>query len=83
MGVYDILRPHEQREVFRSVYRAVTAFNRTGDVVHLTRLANSLKTTILLHGHPPTRQAILTSQTEPSPAEDLKDVADLVRQLRE
>ncbi|WP_436759284.1 hypothetical protein [Streptosporangium sp. V21-05] len=83
MEVYDSLKPHEQREIFRSVYRAATAFKRSGDIDHMARLAESVKTTILLHGDPATRQAILDAQTEPSPAEDLRDVADLVKRLRE
>ncbi|MEV4384004.1 hypothetical protein [Streptosporangium sp. NPDC049644] len=32
MDIYDALNPREQREIFRSVYRAATAFNRTGDI---------------------------------------------------
>ncbi|GAA3039505.1 hypothetical protein [Streptosporangium longisporum] len=83
MQVYDILNSREQREIFRTVYRAATAFKRTGDIDHLVHLAESIKTTILLHGDPAIRQAILDAPTEPSPAEDLRDVADLVRRLRE
>jgi hypothetical protein len=82
MKVYDTLTPREQRETFRSTYRAAVAFERTGDVAHLNRSADSLTTTILLHGHPPTRQAILDAPTEPSPAENLRDVGALIEKLR-
>ncbi|GGK44751.1 hypothetical protein Ppa06_00460 [Planomonospora parontospora subsp. parontospora] len=83
MEIYDSLNPREQREIFRSLYCAVTAFNRTGDVDHLTHFANSVDVTLLLHGDPVTRQEILQAPTGPSAAEDLMDVSDLVKRLRE
>ncbi|GIH22512.1 hypothetical protein Aph01nite_08220 [Acrocarpospora phusangensis] len=83
MVVYDVLKTPEQREIFRSTYRAVTAFKRTGDIDHLVRFANSIETMILLDGDPATRQAILDAPDLPVPDADLHDVQELIKELQE
>ncbi len=42
MSIWDVLSGRERREVFRTLYRAAVAYERTGDVAHLTRLAESV-----------------------------------------
>jgi hypothetical protein len=58
LAIYDQLTPGERREVFRTLYRAVTAFNRTGDIDRLVRYADSVKQMVALYANPEVRSAV-------------------------
>ncbi|MEV0236831.1 hypothetical protein [Nonomuraea sp. NPDC050786] len=83
LAVYDQLTPAERRSLFENTFAAMLRYFRTGDVEHLTRIAESVTTTMWVRGLPGVLQAIRAAPTEPCPAEDLVPVDDVIRMLRE
>jgi len=86
MAVYDNLNAAEQREVFRTVYRAVAEYGRTRHVDHLIRLAESVEGMVRIESHDPgAREAIRDSASRPLPhsAAEGTDLDDVIKELRE
>jgi hypothetical protein len=86
MAVYDNLNATEQREVFRTVYRAVAEYGRTRHVDHLIRLAESVEGMVRIESHDPgAREAIRRSAGSPLPSSAAEgvDLDDVVKELRE
>lgn len=84
MRVYDgILNDTERREVFRSMYRAVLAYDRTQDVDHLARLSLSVKDMVLLEQQPGFTEARRAPRKPPTDPCAGAGIAEVVRRLRE
>ena len=85
MRVYDeALTDAERREVFRSIYRAVTAYRQSSDVDHLVRVAESIEGMVVHETNRPglherMRNAPKTAQE----AGGIADTAEVLRLLRE
>jgi hypothetical protein len=58
MAVWDRLTGRERRELFRTLVRTVTAYERTEDVAHLTRLADSIGGMVRLETHTNLREIL-------------------------
>ena len=81
LAVWGSWDAEEQREAFRWVFRVALAYERTGDVRHLVRYAESLRTTVALESSTDIRQRIRESRDRtPTPA-DPADVEALIRRL--
>lgn len=85
MHVYDsALNDDERREVFRSVYRAVTAWRQTSDVDHLTALAESVDGLVIHETNQPgTREKIRNRPRTIAEAGGLVETEEVVRLLQE
>lgn len=86
MAVYDTFNAEERREVFRAMFRAVTAFGRTGDIDHLTGFAESVSGMVRLESQDPgLREEIRRRSGKPLPADAHAGipVAEAVKLLRE
>lgn len=84
MAVYDNLNATEQREVFRTMYRAVAAYRYTGNTDRLIRFAESMHGMVILETrHPDVREQIRNAPKTVREAGGTVDTADVIRQLRE
>jgi hypothetical protein len=83
MAVYDVLNTDEQREVFRTVYRAVAAYRHTGDIDHLIKLADSVEGMVVHETNQPgVREKIRNAPKTARAAGGVVDTAEVIRQLR-
>lgn len=83
MTVYDNLPVDEQREIFRTLYRAVAAFGRTENIDHLVRFAKSVEGMVLTETKQPgTLQAIRNAPKTVSEAGGSVDAGEVLKQLR-
>lgn len=70
MAVYDNLNPNEQREVFRTMYRSVTASHRAGNNDAIRDFADSLRGMVRLESqHPGARDAIRAAASRRLPSD--------------
>lgn len=83
MGVWDNLSPGEQREVFRTLYRSVAAHQRTSDIDHLIRFAESVDGMVRFEAGTNLRQTIRDTTAAPGKPQREVDFADMARQLEE
>lgn len=82
MRVYDTLTGDERREVFRTLYRAVAAHQRTSDIDHLVRFAESVDGMVKLEAQPGFQQARREGANhKPEPGEGI-DLDTVIGQLR-
>ncbi|GAB2813049.1 hypothetical protein GCM10027176_16860 [Actinoallomurus bryophytorum] len=83
MAVYDVLNTDEQREVFRTVYRAVAAYRHTSDIDHLKKLADSVEGMVVHEtNHPGVREKIRNVPKTARAAGGVVDTAEVIRRLR-
>ncbi|WP_436763461.1 hypothetical protein [Streptosporangium sp. V21-05] len=82
METIDGLRPSEQRELLRSSYRAVLAYERTEDVDHLVDFAKNLLATVHLRGIPAYAEALENARGPRGSGEAL-DVEEVLKRLME
>jgi hypothetical protein len=83
MAVYDDLNADEQREVFRTVYRAVAAYRHSGNVDPLVRLAESVDGMVVHETNQPgVREKIRNAPKTAREAGGVVDTAEVIRQLR-
>lgn len=82
METIDGLKSSEQRELLRSSYRAVLAFERTKDVDHLTDFAKNLLATVRLRGIPAYAEALRKARGPRKSGEAL-NVEEVLNRLME
>lgn len=86
MKVYDRLNDGERRELFRTLYRSVTAYGRSQDIDHLVRFAQSVDRMVRLEAtHPEARQALREAAGRQTPIDPRAGISleEAVKQLRE
>ncbi|MEV7013167.1 hypothetical protein [Streptosporangium sp. NPDC051022] len=83
METIDGLRPSEQRELLRSSYRAVLAFERTKNIDHLTDFAKNLLATVHLRGIPAYAEALKNAPEGPRGSGEALDVEEVLNRLME
>lgn len=83
MAVYDNLNDDERREIFRGLYRSVTAFSRSSDIDYLLRFAKSIQGMVILENkHPEVRDRIRNAPRSAREAGGTVDIAEVRKLLR-
>ena len=67
MDAYDHLNDDERRDTYRSTIQTMTAYNRTGDTAHLTKLTRTYEETIRIDAIPGLREKIRAQRDAPPP----------------
>ncbi|MDH2424323.1 hypothetical protein [Sphaerisporangium sp. TRM90804] len=83
METIDGLRPSEQRELIRSSYRAVLAYDRTGEIDHLVDFAKNLLSTVHLRSIPAYAEALKNAPRGPRGPEGTLNVEEVLNRLTE
>lgn len=82
VNVDDSFTVQEQREIFRTMFRAVTAFGRTGNVDHLTQFAENVSGMVHLESQAGFRQTLRDEPVAPPRPEETVGLEEALKLLR-
>jgi hypothetical protein len=81
MHIVDGMSEEMRRELIRSFFRGVIAFDRTNDEAHLAYLARSAIVSVDMHATPGYSKALRDAPKQPAPADSALDARKVLAEL--